>query len=559
MNKPSSKTPKTLVQLATAKPEESDVLDLRRRAHDFPGTKFLLQWTDERSKQFFLALVSKVHADSEWRLFSGAGLSSKQLWCTSTEDIAKVFRMVCDTCGAEANMTADSLSERLMRENADPTRRTHTLLPQIPTGDKAGFRTTFTGMTALATPPLTPQTSQIAPAQPPQTMPLQTSQSMPAGRSHLTGDLAHVPAPQVVQSMSMYKMTGRLTVSQGQGTAEIFFENGEPVHASTSSSAGDEAIFEILSWTEGLFAFENKIMTQERTVTDRMDSLLLRGVELLDYEASLKKTGCSADSVLKRRDTGLSEEQFEKVATSGMPIDIDLQKRLYLEVDDYTSVEEIRRTLNLPRSTWMALLWSLFKLNLIEISTNPPPGKRRQVARARPIDGQLLQSVQMSLHKGDTGVYSQPAFLFMLNEAFRHTSRNNEALSLLQISIRINRKGILSSREPLPQHAVSEVIRRIHSCKGEFDFLGHWEPNDLALAMPYTRLANAAQQTERIVQAILSEPGIPFVNMSTVSIAAGVASLPEDCGTLADLIGASEEAREAALVANVAWKHFSNI
>lgn len=546
MNKPPSRTPKTLVQLAS-KPDESDVLDLRRRAHDFPGTKFLLQWTDERSKQFFLALVSKVQNDSEWRLFSGAGLSSKQLWLVATEDIAKVFRMLCETCGAEASLTADTLSERLMRENADPTKRTHTLLPQLAPADRLGPRTTLTGMTALASP---------AAAQ----ADVQSLHNVPVtGRSHLAGDLAHMPAPQVVQSMSMYRMTGRLTVSQGEGTAEIFFENGEPVHASTAACVGDEAIFEILTWTQGLFGFENKIMTQERTVTDRMDSLLLRGVELIDYQESLRKTGFTADAVLRRRDSSLSEDAFEQIATAGMPIDIDLQKKLYLQVDDYTSAEEIRRTVNVPRSTWIALLWSLFKVNLIEVSTTPPPGKRRSVTRTRPIDVQLLQSVAASLQKGETGIYSQAAFLFMLNEAFKHVSKNNEALSLLQISIRITRKGILSAREPLPQHATSEVIRRINGCKGEFDFLGHWEPNDLSIAMPYTRLANAAQQTERIVQAILAEPGIPFVNMSTVSISAGVASLPEDCETLPALIGASEEAREAAMASNVSWRAFSSI
>jgi hypothetical protein len=73
----------------------------------------------------------------------------------------------------------------------------------------------------------------------------------------------------------------------------IVFKNGEIVDAKTGSKRGEEALFEILSWKDGVFETKKYTEEPERTINAPVDLLLLNFARLRD-EAMEEKDGVSS-------------------------------------------------------------------------------------------------------------------------------------------------------------------------------------------------------------------------------------------------------------------------
>jgi hypothetical protein len=97
------------------------------------------------------------------------------------------------------------------------------------------------------------------------------------GKATLEGDLKNMQVPNLLQSIAISKMTGKLFVHSPNGDAQIFFEEGAPLHAITRETAGDLALIELLLWEEGEFLFFPEERSTEKTVNKRLDALLMEG------------------------------------------------------------------------------------------------------------------------------------------------------------------------------------------------------------------------------------------------------------------------------------------
>jgi len=73
----------------------------------------------------------------------------------------------------------------------------------------------------------------------------------------------------------------------------IVFKNGEIVDAKTGSKRGEEALFDILSWKDGVFETKKYTEEPERTINAPVDLLLLNFARLRD-EAMEEKAGVSS-------------------------------------------------------------------------------------------------------------------------------------------------------------------------------------------------------------------------------------------------------------------------
>ncbi len=98
----------------------------------------------------------------------------------------------------------------------------------------------------------------------------------------IEGGLSQLPLTDLLQILAANKRTGRLVVVNGQERGEIGLSGGRPVNAREGDVEGEKALFRLLSWKEGSFAF-NPGSAPTRTKIDRsMEDALLEGAHQSD-------------------------------------------------------------------------------------------------------------------------------------------------------------------------------------------------------------------------------------------------------------------------------------
>jgi hypothetical protein len=73
-----------------------------------------------------------------------------------------------------------------------------------------------------------------------------------------------------------------LTLSNDGDKCKMFFTDGQINHALYGKMKGDEAVYKVLTWSEGSFEIDFKGSSQEQTITQSTQGLLLEGLRLLD-------------------------------------------------------------------------------------------------------------------------------------------------------------------------------------------------------------------------------------------------------------------------------------
>jgi DNA-binding response OmpR family regulator len=98
----------------------------------------------------------------------------------------------------------------------------------------------------------------------------------------LRGSLAQMNVLDLLQSLDMGRKTCLLTLSNNGDKCKMFFTDGQINHALYGKVKGDEAVYKVLTWSEGSFEIDFKGSSQEQTITQSTQGLLLEGLRLLD-------------------------------------------------------------------------------------------------------------------------------------------------------------------------------------------------------------------------------------------------------------------------------------
>jgi CheY-like chemotaxis protein len=117
----------------------------------------------------------------------------------------------------------------------------------------------------------------------------------------LQGRVDFVGMPAVLEMFHFNQLTGVCAVRCGDHlSAEVGFQDGEIVSASTSDGlAGAEAVFRLLSWPGGRFAFALTQPVRGTPIRTRFEQLLLEGLRRLDEQRRYLAT--PMDSAVLRR------------------------------------------------------------------------------------------------------------------------------------------------------------------------------------------------------------------------------------------------------------------
>lgn len=98
----------------------------------------------------------------------------------------------------------------------------------------------------------------------------------------LRGSLAQMNVIDLVQSLEMGRKSCLLTLTNEQDRCEMYFVEGQVVHATYGAMSGDEAVFKVLRWTGGNFQVDFEGKTEQRSTSLNTQGLLMEGLRLLD-------------------------------------------------------------------------------------------------------------------------------------------------------------------------------------------------------------------------------------------------------------------------------------
>ncbi|HVS62968.1 MAG TPA: DUF4388 domain-containing protein [Thermoanaerobaculia bacterium] len=120
------------------------------------------------------------------------------------------------------------------------------------------------------------------------------------------GSLADLPLPDIIQLVSVSGKTGVFELTRGGRRGQIFLREGQIVHAETSRLRGEEAFYELATWTDGEFSFSGDAHSPALSIDKSNTNLLMEAARRMDEWKILSKRIPSTGHVPIFLDRGVS-------------------------------------------------------------------------------------------------------------------------------------------------------------------------------------------------------------------------------------------------------------
>jgi GGDEF domain-containing protein len=499
------------------------------------GRTVELPWSAGHAS-FMLSLVVDPDGNEQtWTMHAGDGPDTRVLWTYPTGDLQLILNLILgESSGGQLQDKAHQAGAYVSAVKPPEERK------EAQTANQ-GYSQPHSTPTWQLDPSLTDSTTRA--------------------RAILSGDLANMQVPNLLQSVVLSKMTGRLGVVAEQGSSDLYFELGVPVHAQIGTTMGDLAIIELLMWDDGQFQFYPDERTSHRTVTKRLDSLLMEGVTLVDHNKFLLEHGVKSQSFLLRKQKNIAEAQFEQMVQKGSPVDLAVQKRFYQAIDNKSTLYDVLRKVPLPKTEWIPIMFNMISCDLVSVTDKAPlvTTERQSPLKSFGIDQAAIETVSKALQRSETGLFSFPAFLYFLDLEFNRFKSFGWPFSVAVLEMRYRPTGPQGQLETLPLAAIKEISNRISSITRKTDFFAHFETFDYVVLLSNTNTAAAAMFCNQTSEVIRSAPVPQTPDVRSISISMGVASLPEDCAEIGTLLSAAREAKNRAKERSVPLALFKDL
>jgi hypothetical protein len=400
------------------------------------------------------------------------------------------------------------------------------------------------------TPPVSPSGSQSMPEG---TLPADffseapaTIAAAPVKTNSIEGTIEQNPMNNVLTTIGMQQVTGKLEVVGPAAVGHVYFENGIPKDAQTSNNRGDEAIKELVTWRSGSFLFKPGVRTEMQSVEKSLQSSVMEGIALLDQLKHLEKAGLVYESTIIQKQKNLGEPELKLMLSKGVPLDFNTQKEVYESLKHKTTFTDLLRDRPMEQTQWAPLLFNLLYCGLIEI--RPPAAARGGALDFLGESKSIIQNLAYNFIRTDTGLMSCEALLYFMEYEYYRYEAYSWPMSLVVFELMLKRTGGsgIIEKDPLPVQALQTAAMRIGLVKRPLDTMAHFYGQDFAIMMPNTKASQAAFVANRVLDALTVTPLAPGIDKANLSLAFGVANLPSDGEDLESLIQAAVDAHDEA-------------
>jgi hypothetical protein len=184
-----------------------------------------------------------------------------------------------------------------------------------------------------------------------------------------SGNVSHVKLIDILRLLASEGKTGVLSLRKGNEKGEIYLERGNLVHAICRAGIGAEAIYAILTWTDGNFNFSANVTSEERSIDKDTPSLLEEAIKQQHEWEQIKEIIPSQELVFK-------------LSSKRAPDEIRLKNEewsVLSQVNGKKKVSEIAGELKLGEQESAKILYKLFTAGLIEVGSEPQIKAKKSV------------------------------------------------------------------------------------------------------------------------------------------------------------------------------------
>jgi hypothetical protein len=403
-------------------------------------------------------------------------------------------------------------------------------------------RGAFSSLTGF---PVQPQKTVPPPDLLPGTIP---ESRFPQGGMVLCGDLHEVELNGILQSIFLMRMTGSLEVHFNLDETHLFFEDGVLVHAVCDNTlsgkaapvmTGEQVLLDLLLWDSGQFRFCAGKKAPARSVERRLDSLLFEGAALQDRLKALTNNGMRLEKPVYRKRAGLRAQEFASIIAEGLPIDPELQEKVYLEINGKKSLQDIVSKFKLQRLQWIPLIFNLSNLDLITFAGTT---QQRSESRVPPIpDYVSLTKAKSCLHRMETGMMAYDLFFYFLRLEFERARREQaHVFSVMAFSISGS-----SDQQPLSVISTGQIAERISSVKDDLDMVAHYREQNYIMLCPCKSGRQSALLAEQVFKSLKKRP-LPGMKPDELKMAFGIAGVPQNGMQIEHILSQVEAEKDSA-------------
>jgi len=296
----------------------------------------------------------------------------------------------------------------------------------------------------------------------------------------LAGSLQKLRMDGLLQSLASSNITGKLLLSTAEKKGAVFFESGRPVHCEFENDEGHQAMLELMSWSEGNFEVIDNISPPKKSITRRMESLLMESAMLTDYMQHLENMGINTDSVLEK--IPMTQQEFVRRMKDGVPVEIDLLRATAPLINGVNSIGTIARELAVPKSQWLPAIFNFVKVGVVRVCepTEENSEKAHLTKYAKNIGAQGLLDPYSS-------TYTAAAFQLLIHLEWNRYKVHHRPFSTILIQQEESLSTISGAGSNL-----APLAKRLKQILRLADIVCHYKRHDLCVILPETNEENAA-------------------------------------------------------------------
>jgi hypothetical protein len=196
-----------------------------------------------------------------------------------------------------------------------------------------------------------------------------------------SGSLSQFKIIDIVKLLTSEGKTGVLNLQRGKEKGEIYVIKGTLAHAICKDGVGEEAVFAMLTWSDGTFNFTQNVTSEEKTIEKNTLALLEEKIKQLEEWQQIKEIISSQDIVFR-------------LSSKRAPDEVKLKHdswSVLSQIDGKKTVADISNELKMGEYDTARNLYSLFSSGLIEVATAPQRKAKKLV------DGGFFNLVEKEL------------------------------------------------------------------------------------------------------------------------------------------------------------------
>ena len=198
----------------------------------------------------------------------------------------------------------------------------------------------------------------------------------------LKGNLSQLKLLDILKILCNSQRTGKLSLQSATETADIYFLSGSIIHAKYGAIIGENAIYNLLAWNEGIFTFHPNISVKNRTILAPTEEILKKS-DLIDADwEEIRKVIPHSNMVFKM--------------SYGTPSEISLNAtewNILRHINALDSIREIAQKVDMPLLDVSKAFTKLFQAGLIEMMGESTAQEQRKTG----IDPAIFTVVERAL------------------------------------------------------------------------------------------------------------------------------------------------------------------